>query len=311
MEKLYDKIILLIVIIALIVTVFLTLGQYNNLQAFSPELPESFETLPYESVKADQKIADEVVWNEPTNQREEEGDGYWVYSVFTPPKIYLDKNGGFTATPQDIVLEEEKPEPPKPFGVIFTKAVREKFRYQFNSFSGTVDNARITIINADDPSDSVTGRVGETDEKAGIKFISFKEERVENMGEFGIEIVRVASLTVRDLNSGKEFELTNRSGQETVYTGLLELTFVSQNNPENVETIGVKGFNPEEDPLKTLQLFSFDDQFQYKLTQVFWKEREVFVSKINKSEGTSIDLTLKMGVEYDIEGNLFKDMNQP
>jgi hypothetical protein len=309
MEKLYDKLILLAVLIALLITGFLTLTQYNGLKALDLDLPTFSQMNDYENVVVDQNIADPEEWKEPKMQRDIP-DEFWKYSVFTPPKIYIDDDGELIAKEPGVLVTPPPEKVIPPFGVVFTDISREKFRYQYSSFSGTVDKAKISIINTDDSTDVVSGRIGETNREAKIKFLSFTEKKEEIINEKGLRLVRVARLRVRDLESGKEFTLTNQIGEEKVYTGTLNITITSQLDPAVNEIIQLNRFDSNSSPFKTFKVFNFEENFTYKLTEVYFDDKKVLISKTNKEDGTSIEMLLEKEVLYDLEGNILEEVSE-
>jgi hypothetical protein len=303
MKKIYDKVILLVVIILLLATGFVALTQYNAVKSFNPELPVLGEVLPYEPIKVNQSVYEQEMWPEPSSQRE---DGYWKYSVFTPPKIYIGDNGEYVATPPD----EEPPEvvePPKvPFGVVLVDMKRDVFRFEYSSFSGSVENARISVRNVETDK-IIQGRVGETIDEEKIKFVSFKEERVERNGEYGTEIIRVAKLVLRDLKSGNDYTLTSEESEKTIFTGLLTVTIASQSNPEEIKKVEIRNFELK-DKFETLEIFKMEG-FNYKLQEIYFIEDSVQINKVNLEDGTSHTIKLSKGVMYEINGEIMPNEN--
>ena len=115
MKKYYDKVLFLLAlaVLGLGVTMYVKGGP-----PASPPPPVAKPTgAAYTVIEKPTFEQASQVWNPPPDQREEQGDPGWTYSVFTPPKIYWDPGAGFSAQP---------PEPPKvvPFGVHLVSAKR-------------------------------------------------------------------------------------------------------------------------------------------------------------------------------------------
>ena len=103
------------------------------------ELPDPKPYLPIQAPPINQ--LEDRSWVKPPSQDDQ---GYWQIEAFTPPKIYLDENGGFTAKPP------EPPPPPPPekikiprpsFGISLDSVYRPPFRVLLQA----------SIVNPNDP----------------------------------------------------------------------------------------------------------------------------------------------------------------
>jgi hypothetical protein len=90
-------------------------------------------------------------WEQPPPQRDDD-EGNWLYEVFTPPKIYVEKIDGqevFTAKAPNV---GEAPPPPPPefdppaFGVALNAVYRPPFRVLVRAVSGNRDDPSKTLV---------------------------------------------------------------------------------------------------------------------------------------------------------------------
>jgi len=136
MKNYYDKVLFLLALIVL------GIGAGIYFQKGGLEHPHSIPAVAltgkaYEAIPAP-KVPDlNPSWPLPPDQGEDSPYGDigvgWVYYPFTPPKIYWDKDIGFTAQPPGPVI------PPhlQPFGMVFVRAQEELYRVQFLGTGGT------------------------------------------------------------------------------------------------------------------------------------------------------------------------------
>ncbi len=232
MKKFYDKILLLVALLALVVG-----GVYYILNAsYSVEVVEpSPSGDSYRATEFDPSIEFEGNWPRPEPQ-----SSTWIYDVFTPPKIYIDPNTGlFSIEPIDPDSDEEVP-----FGIYLTKLERDLYRFQFEGYVETdADNPSASIIYVFDTEESrqISARKGNVYEDSGFEILDFTIRRqTDDTGG----ISRVATVVLRDLREDEE--ITIRQG-EIIFEDSLTIGFASNQHPEfsaEVQNIGDSFENP-------------------------------------------------------------------
>ena len=200
MNKVYDKLILLVGVVVLLVGV----GVYYLKAGDRPSDPGRIDTSPaanaYNPVPVPETPETEANWPEPQAQ-----SSGWRYDVFTPPKIFLDPEGGFSAEGY------EPPPPPEPFGVYLADLSRDRYRIQLEGYvreQGGDTPQYLALFFDEERSASVRARVGDTVDASEFELLDFEVERnVDPAG--GIE--RVAVARIEDKRTGKTLELTGDS----------------------------------------------------------------------------------------------------
>ena len=119
MEKFYDKVLLLLSLCLLGVGVlmYFNLGGTSVYQGKRVSNSEEYQNIDFVA-----SISEKADWVEPVAQAAGED---WLFEVFTPPKIWIDDNGEFTAEGASEYI---------PFGVSLAGFSKEKYRFQFQSF---------------------------------------------------------------------------------------------------------------------------------------------------------------------------------
>ena len=148
MKNYYDKVlfILALIILGIGVGIFFQKGGVEKGRSI-PALVLSGK--PYEIIPRPDLTTSDVSWPKPPDQGEDNtevdnGLG-WVYYPFTPPKIYWDKEFGFTAESPDKPGGGDKPHI-NPFGMKFVKAGEELYRVQVTGVGGTGEKDDIIVF---------------------------------------------------------------------------------------------------------------------------------------------------------------------
>ncbi len=136
MKNYYDKVLFLLALIVLGIGVgiFFQKGGVEHPHAIPAQ---TLSGKGYEAIPAP-KVPDlNPSWPKPPDQGEDSPYGDiglgWIYYPFTPPKIYWDKEVGFTATPPGPVNAARV----IPLGLVCVKAQEELYRVQFLGTGGT------------------------------------------------------------------------------------------------------------------------------------------------------------------------------
>lgn len=216
MNKIYDKLLLAIALLALVGS----LAFYFMNAAAEPAKPGGGIELaehPYQPIAVKTAANSNVNWPEP----EEQSTG-WVYDVFTPPKIYLDENGRFVNEGWKIFEEV-------PFGVYLAALERKLFRIQLEGYieEDTSDSSKSLLLLYDEElKRSVRARVGDLRERSEFKVLDFKIDRLRD--ENGNPYKEVYA-TILDQRSGESVILKN---DERLYEKGVTIKFRSKQDPE-------------------------------------------------------------------------------
>ena len=200
MNKIYDKLLLVIALLILAGGVFLYLQKSGDATSLNAPINVQTADKPYLPETVSSQTLGDVNWPEAPEQ-----STGWRYDVFTPPKIFIDENGQFS--------EEgwEPPVPPPPFGIYLAQIERKLYRIQIGGYSlsneDSTDASKALLFMYDEEAQKqVLARVGEEKNEAGFELLSFDIERLYN--EDGT-IQTIAKATILDLRSGKEVLLTD------------------------------------------------------------------------------------------------------
>ena len=127
----YHIIIFSIAIVCFCIGSFLYFNFKNTLKV---ELEPIDNRKPFKPITFTENLPEKSLWDEPKPQSTGEA---WLFQVFTPPKIWIDQNGDFSA---------EAFVKPVPFGVSLASFEKKKYRYKFLSSLGKRDNPEIIIL---------------------------------------------------------------------------------------------------------------------------------------------------------------------
>lgn len=270
MKNLYDKLILLVAVVALVGGVMLYLNQ-------SGEAPDSAAPVdvrpadnPYAPVPIPETPTNEASWPEPTEQSTN-----WVYDVFTPPKIYINEAGQFTE------VRWEPPEPPEPFGLYLAEITRDLYRIQIQGYIEEDRNdpsKTLVLLNDEERDTTVRLREGETNQASEVEVIDFEIDREINAEEGRVELT--ARATIRDLRTGETIVLIK---DETLYESGVEVTLRSEQQPDFEIQLSEPGATFE------------NDLGKYKLLKINLENQSVIVEKLPSeadSESEVEELTL-------------------
>lgn len=194
MNKLYDKILLVVAVLALVggcavyfmgSTPDVRVGKGPGDNAYIPVVAQSTDAV-------------SVDWGEPVAQ-----PSGFIYDVFTPYEIYLDKDGNFTQQGPNITITGNS------FGNPYlVKIERELFRIQLEGYieEDPSDPSKVLLLFLNNETGmSVRGRVGQEKPNSEFTVVDFAIVREEEDGG----IVKTARATIRDTRTGSELTLTD------------------------------------------------------------------------------------------------------
>lgn len=200
MNKIYDKLLLAVALLILAGGVFLYLQKSGATPAHNAPINVQPADNPYAPVAVTPAVSMDASWPEASGNPSRPE---WVYDVFTPPKIYIGKDGQFTQ-------EGWKPTPPPPpFGVYLAEIERKPYRIQLEGYieEDRSDASKTLLLMYDEEAQKqVRARPGDDKPEAEFKLISFDIERIRD-GDNNIEVV--AKATILDQRSGEEVVLTH------------------------------------------------------------------------------------------------------
>jgi hypothetical protein len=196
MNKIYDKLLLVIAVLLLAGGVFLYIQKSSEAPSLNSPIDVQTADNPYLPEKASSPTPAEVNWPEASEQ-----STGWRYDVFTPPKIFIDENGRFS--------EEgwEPPEPPSPFGIYLAQIERKPYRIQIEGYmqeDPTDASKTLLLMFNEEAQKQVLARPGEEKPEAEFKLLSFDIERLYDEDN---NIQKIARATILDQRSGEEVVL--------------------------------------------------------------------------------------------------------
>jgi len=202
MKNYYDKVLFLLGLILLGLGVGYVFMKGGLPAGTAPRINPVLTGGAYEAVPVSNVTAESATWDPAPDQYDGTDTtkaGIWVYSVFTPPKIWWDTTSGWTAEPP------KPPKPPKPpFGLHFDNIAYRLYRIQFHGYLGSVDKP---ILQLEDTSTKTffNAKLNEDQPNAGIKVTGFKVVLVT--GADG-GIIHVGTLTMIDDRTHETVTLT-------------------------------------------------------------------------------------------------------
>ena len=198
MNKLYDKLLLAVAILALLAGVGLYITQSGALPSAQLQIGQPSGS-PYEAIPVPTSSEVTATWPDAVEQAPGE-----LYDVFTPPAIWIDKDGKFIF---DSPIDDS--EPPPPFGLYLAGMEREPYRIQLEGYieEDLKDASKSLLLLFDEEKQSrVRARVGQEKAKSEFKLVDFTIERVKDKD---LNTSKVVIATLLDTRSGEEVILTH------------------------------------------------------------------------------------------------------
>lgn len=200
MNKIYDKLLLIIAVLFLAGGVFLYLQKSGQVPAANALTNVEAVDNPYQAEAVPATESQEASWPEPVAQS---AGPEWVYDVFTPPEIYIDRDGNFVPTGW-------KPTPPPPpFGIYLSEIVRKPYRIQIEGYieEDRSDPSKTLLLMFDEEvQKQVRLRPGDENPDSQFKLLSFDIQRSRD-DDNNIEVI--AQAIILDQRSGEEVRLTD------------------------------------------------------------------------------------------------------
>ncbi len=221
MKKFYDKLLLALAVLALLGGVSVYFLKAGGAVAPGSRGPVQIADNPYQPVPIPDPETTAATWPEPEPQSSGQN---WVYDVFTPPKIYLDAEGNFSAEPP------ADPTITVPFGIYLAELQREPYRIQMQGYSGDREKPEEAVLFFFDEERQLRFfiREGEVNEESEVEVLDFRIDRdVDEDGNVSVTAVA----TVLDKRTSEELELND---EERLLNPEISLVFRSEEDP-NVE----------------------------------------------------------------------------
>lgn len=197
MNKVYDKLLLALAGLALLAGLGFYLLKSSSIPSARLEVATQSADNPYQAIPVPTSSDAVTTWPDTTEQ-----STGWIYDVFTPPKIFIDEKGAFSA--EGWV----PPPPPEPFGVYLVEVKRDLYRLQIEGYieEDRSDASKSLVLLFDEEKQmSVRSRVGQEKTDSEFKLLDFSIERIR---ESDSEIYKKAKATLLDTRSGEEVILT-------------------------------------------------------------------------------------------------------
>ncbi|HAV12429.1 MAG TPA: hypothetical protein DCX06_02880 [Opitutae bacterium] len=197
MNKIYDKLLLAIAVLALLAGVGLYVTKSGAVPQAKPQGSAQAADNPYANVPVPESSSADVSWPEAPKQA---GSG-WIYDVFTPPKIYLLPDGTFTAEDPTGRFKEV------PFGVYLADIKQEPYRIQIEGYieEDLSDASKSLILLYDEENQkSIRARVGGVVSAAEFKVLDFQIKRISDPKE---GIYKEATAKILDQRTNEEVVL--------------------------------------------------------------------------------------------------------
>lgn len=214
MNKIYDKLLLAVAILALFAAVGFYLINSGQLPA-SPPLLEPSGGSPYQMIPVPASVDAAATW--PDAQEQAPGERY---DVFTPPKIYIDHKGNFIFISPDVE--------PSPFDIYLAKFERDLYRIQLEGYieEDLSDASKSLLLLFDEEQQQrVRARVGQEKADSEFTLVDFTIDRVRDADE---NIFKNVFATLLDHRTGKEVIL--RHG-ERLYKDSVTIVLRSEQDP--------------------------------------------------------------------------------
>jgi hypothetical protein len=245
MNKIYDKLLLLIAVLVLAGGIFLYSQAFSDAVDPSPVSAEPANN-PYSPEPIPESEGEDASWPEATEQ-----STGWLYDVFTPPQIFIDADGRFSIVPIT------PPPPPVPFGVYLAEIRRNLYRLQLEGYieEDASDVSQSLLLFVDEATQGqVRARPGDTKPNYGFEVRDFNIERVET-DDGGIE--KVATATIYDQRRDEVIQLVH--GKQRYDAGITVVIRSEQDPSVNIELTEAPSDFETPSGIYTLEEISLED----------------------------------------------------
>jgi len=199
MNKIYDKLLLAVAVLALLASVGFYVLKSGELPTAALQLGQPSDN-PYQSIPVPVSSSVTATWPDAEETSQQPADE--LYDVFTPPKIWVNADGTFGfRSPIDTTL----PEPP--FGIYLAKMERDPYRIQIEGYieEDLKDASKSLVLLFDEEQQQqVRARIGDQNAEAEFTLLDFTIERVKDKDG---NISKNVNVTLLDQRSGEEVTL--------------------------------------------------------------------------------------------------------
>lgn len=201
MNKIYDKLLLAVAVLALLASVGFYVLKSGELPTAALQLGQPSDN-PYQSIPVPVSSSVTATWPEAAETSQQPADE--LYDVFTPPKIWVNADGSFGfKSPIDTTL------PKPPFGIYLAKIERDPYRIQIEGYieEDLKDPSKSLVLLFDEEQQQqVRARIGDQNAKSEFTLVDFTIERVKDKDG---NISKNVDVTLLDQRSGEQVILTH------------------------------------------------------------------------------------------------------
>ena len=192
----YDKLLFSIGVLLLLAGIGFFAINTNTISSADAEVsqPDSKQYEPIPVPEFDENIA---VWPNAVEQAPGE-----LYDVFTPPAIWIDKEGTF------IFESPIDDQPPMPFGVYLAELENEPYRIQLEGYvEEDFDDPKksVLLLYDEEKKERIRARIGESVKRNEFAVYNFTIDRVRDTNG----ILKIAVATILDFRDGRRVRLTH------------------------------------------------------------------------------------------------------
>ena len=192
MNKIYDKLLLALAVLALLAGVGFYVMKSGALPSAQPQVGQPADN-PYQAIPVSVPSEITATWPEATETSRQ--PALELYDVFTPPEIYIDNDGTFIFKPP---YDDTKPKPP--FGVYLAGIERDVYRIQLEGYIEedlTDASKSLLLLFNEETQTQVRARVGQEKADAEFKLLDFTIERLRDEDDNPYKIVKATLLAQR------------------------------------------------------------------------------------------------------------------
>jgi hypothetical protein len=201
MNKIYDKLLLAVAVLALLAGVGFYVMKSGELPSAAPQVGQPGDS-PYQVIPVPTASEVTATWPDAKETSKQPADE--LYDVFTPPEIWVDNDGTF------IFKSPINPDTPKPpFGIYLAKIERDLYRIQLEGYieEDLSDASKSLLLLFDgEQQKQVRVRVGQEKPGSELTLVNFTIERVRDADG---NISKIVIATLLDQRSGEEVVLTH------------------------------------------------------------------------------------------------------
>lgn len=195
MNKIYDKLLLAVALLALLASVGFYVSQSGATSTARSQVGQPADN-PYQAIPVPASSGQTAIWPDATKTSKQ--PPLELYDVFTPPQIWVDNDGTFIFK-SPISVAESKP----PFGLYLAKFERDPYRIQMEGYieEDLSDASKSLVLLFDEELQTqVRARVGQEQAKSEFKLVDFSIERIkDNDGN----VSKVVTASLLDQRTGK------------------------------------------------------------------------------------------------------------